>query len=159
MPTGTCGECGYAWDLSLADARMIVESGPRLFGTLFDGRAFAAPPPGVWSAGGYVWHMVDMLGLNVERLCQLRIDPTHPLTPWDPDVAAADRHYESLSASVGLARLQAITDDWLAELARVPAGAAAPHPYFAKLDATDIARLNAHEVVHHVLDVRRQLAP
>ncbi|MDQ1714757.1 MAG: hypothetical protein QOC60_702 [Frankiaceae bacterium] len=157
MPTGSCAECGFAWDVSYDEAVGIVGASPRWFAKAFDGGQFLEPPAGVWSAKGYVWHVVDMLRIGTERLWMLRLDPTRGIAPWDPDTMAEQRSYEKLSAPVGLLSLEGAARDWLAAARGAPRDIRAAHPLFGTMDAALIATFAAHEVVHHTLDVRRQL--
>ena len=157
MPTGSCAECGFAWDVTYDEAVGMVRASPRWFAKAFDGARFVDPPAGVWSAKGYVWHTVDMLRIGTERLLMLRLEPHTPITPWDPDAMAEQRSYEKLSAPVGLLTLEAAARDWVAAAREAPPGVSAAHPLFGTMDAASIATFAAHEVVHHVLDVRRQL--
>ena len=157
MPTGSCAECGFAWDVTFDEAVAMVRASPRWFAKAFDGARFADPPEAVWSAKGYVWHVVDMLRIGTERLWMLRLEAGTAITPWDPDEMADHRSYEKLSAPVGLLALEVAARDWVTAAQEAPSGVSAAHPLFGTMDAPLIATFAAHEVVHHVLDVRRQL--
>jgi hypothetical protein len=152
----TCMECGFAWDLSYDDAVGIVGRAPSWFAKAFDGASFAAPPPGVWTAAAYLWHVVDVVRFGTERLWSLSLDPAAGLPAWDADVMAAARSYDARSVRVGLHALEVATEDWLVAARVVPRYVTSLHPEFGPIDARSSVVRNAHEVVHHVLDVRRQ---
>ena len=160
MEIDGCAECGFAWDVSFGDAVSMVECAPRWFAKAFDGARFGAPPAGVWSATAYLWHVVDVLRLGTERFLILTLDPQCGIAPWDADEMAAARSYEKKSSLVGLRMLTDATTEWLAAARATPRSVSAVHPEFGTMDALFCAVRNAHEVVHHVLDVRRQrIAP
>jgi uncharacterized damage-inducible protein DinB len=151
-----CAECGFAWDVSFDEAVSIVEAAPRWFAKAFEGARFAEPPAGVWSATAYLWHVVDVLRLGTERFLVLTLDPRRGIAAWDADEMARARSYEAKSAVVGLRVLTDATRDWLHAARATPRYVSAAHPEFGTMDALSCAVRNAHEVVHHVLDVRRQ---
>ncbi|MDQ1679242.1 MAG: hypothetical protein QOI42_101 [Frankiaceae bacterium] len=155
-PTGTCAECGFAWDMSYDDAVTIVGRAPSWFAKAFQAASFEAPPPGVWTAGAYLWHVVDVVRYGTERLWSLSFDPAAGVPVWDADVMAAARAYEGRSVRVGLHALEVATEDWLVAAGVVPRNVTAVQPQSGAIDARTSVVRNAHEVVHHVLDVRRQ---
>ena len=160
MSESGCGECGFAWDVSFDEAVAIVGAAPRWFAKAFDGDRFAVPAAGVWSATAYLWHVVDVLRLGTERFLILTLDPHCGIAPWDADEMAAARSYEMKSSIVGLRMLTAATAEWLDAARATPRYVSAVHPEFGTMDALFCAVRNAHEVVHHVMDIRRQrIAP
>src|SRR4051794_33616038 len=120
-PDPPCSECGYAWDIDRDGAVSIVESAPRWFAKAFDGAAWVTPPPGTWSAVGYLWHVVDVLRFSTERFWILSLDPRSGLPEWSADEMAAARRYQTLSARVGFRALEAAVEDWRVALAGTPA--------------------------------------
>ncbi|MCU1678774.1 MAG: hypothetical protein JWM93_3532 [Frankiales bacterium] len=152
-----CSECGFAWDLSFDDAVAIVGRAPQWFAKVFERGPFAQQADGVWSATGYLWHVNDVLRFGTERFWVLQLDPRRGISPWDADAMAAARSYDDLSPLVGLHALTAATREWLAAAAATPRYVTAAHPDFGAIDAMHVAARHAHEVVHHLMDVRRQL--
>ena len=159
MAGDVCAECGFAWDVPFDDALAIVEAAPRWFAKAFDGAQFAVPPAGTWSATAYLWHVVDVLRLGTERLLILTLDPRRGIAPWDADEMARARNYEAKSPAVGHRVLADAAREWLEAARATPRYVSAAHPEFGTMDAHSCAVRNAHEVVHHVMDVRRQRTP
>src|SRR4051812_8075193 len=134
----------------------MVQAAPRWFAKAFEGAHWVAQAPGVWSATGYLWHVVDVLRVGTERFWLLALDPRRGMAPWDPDETARVRAYDALSIRVGRRALEASVEDWLVARAATPSYATATHPVFGAVDGAYLAHFYAHEVVHHVMDVRRQ---
>lgn len=101
----------------------------------------------------YVWHLVDILRIGAERLLTVRLDPAGGIPCWDENELAEVRKYEFLPVTVGLEMLRFATRDWLAVASTVADTEEVLHPEFGSLDALDIVRRNAHEVLHHTGDV------
>jgi hypothetical protein len=124
-----------------------------LFAGCSPGEAARRPSPQVWPPVAYLWHVVDVLRFGAERLWMLTFDPTSPVVPWDADEVAAARSYDRLSVPVGLHALARARDTWLDAYASTPPDAAAPHPEIGRMTAAVMADRNAHEVVHHAVDI------
>jgi hypothetical protein len=60
-----------------------------------------------------------------------------------------------LSPVTGLHALRSAAADWTLVAWDTPEAAVTVHPQFGELAAADIIRRNAHEAVHHELDIRR----
>ena len=122
IPTGTCGECGFAWSGTRDDAIRTVGDGFSDVARHFE--LASMPPPeharSGWSAVGYVWHLVDVIRLGAERLRYFQLVPSGRFPGWDADAMATTRRYELLPLAVGLASLQAATGEWLEEAAVAP---------------------------------------
>lgn len=159
LPTGTCSECGFAWDLSYDDAVLIVGSAPLWCAKAFENAAFPSPPADVWSATEYLWHIVDVLRIGAERLWAIELDPAIGATPFDENALARVRSYDKQSRAVGLRALRKAADEVVSAARTAPRGARLEHPPLGHIGADDIVRRLAHEVVHHVMDVRRQRRP
>jgi len=158
---GTCQECGFDWTIRVEDAIRIVVGAPGRIAGLFD-VALPRPAPagdaGRWSPVSYVWHLVDVLRFGTERLWTLTLEPGAALPGWDQDVLAALRHYDELSRDVGLRALDAAVAVWTEAARAAPSAATVRHPVLGELTTADAVRRNAHEAVHHELDIRRGLA-
>jgi DinB superfamily len=101
----------------------------------------------------YVWHLVDVLRIGAERLLTLRLDPTRGIPCWDENLLAEARRYAQLSPGVGLAALEVAARQWLDTVAETP-DADIEHPQYGTLSTADLIRRNAHEVQHHLGDIR-----
>lgn len=101
----------------------------------------------------YVWHLVDVLRIGMDRLITLRLDPAHGIPCWDENLLAEARRCLQLSPSVGVAVLQRTARQWVQTANETPE-ASTEHPLYGTLDTVDVIRRNAHEVQHHLWDIR-----
>jgi hypothetical protein len=152
----TCGECGFDWDIPRETAIGLVAGGADAVAVAV--RGVPDPmrcDPLPWSASMYAWHLVDVLRIGAERLLTLAADPGRSLVCWDENALAEARRYRLLSPVVGLTVLRQAADEWCKAAAEAPREVVVSHPQFGMLDALDIMRRSAHEVQHHLLDIRR----
>jgi hypothetical protein len=156
---GTCPECSFDWDQSSYE--VLVGHCVRnvaVFGAVLSRLdPAAAVEPGLWSASRYVWHTVDVLRFGTERLWTVSVDPSFGVPSWDENVVADVRSYDSLSPIVGLVALIAAAEAWRTAALEAPHDVSTPHPEAGTICAFDIVQRNAHEVCHHLWDVRRGL--
>ena len=113
--------------------------------------------PGLWSASRYVWHTVDVLRFGTERLWTISADPSFGVPPWDENVMAEVRSYDQLSPVVGLIALVAAADAWGTAAFEAPHDVSTHHAESGAIRAFDVVQRNAHEVCHHLWDVRRAM--
>jgi hypothetical protein len=155
-----CPECGFDW----AEERYEVLVGRCVSdiavfgGVLSEIDPAEAVDPGLWSASRYVWHTVDVLRFGTERLWTISADPSFGVPTWEENEVAEVRSYDELSPVVGLVALIATADSWRTASLEAPRDVTTPHPEFGTIDAFDVVQRNAHEVCHHLWDVRRALA-
>lgn len=161
-----CAECGFEYDLATAPraASSIVTGVAELAAVLSDRRADvrARREPVVWSPLEYGCHLRDVLLVQRERVLTARRVERPSLEPMGRDERADHDGYAEqepgdvarqltvaaqLFANV-LGRLN--PDDWERR-------AIYPYPR-AERPLRWIAVHTLHEVRHHLLDVRRQLA-
>ncbi len=116
-----------------------------------------AVAPGLWSANRYVWHTVDVLRFGAERLWTISADPSYGVPVWDENVLAEVRAYDQLSPVVGLIALIEAVQAWRQAAMEAPHDAATAHPEAGEISAFDVVQRNAHEVCHHLWDIRRRL--
>lgn len=151
-----CPECGFAWDLSQQAALDLVAAGPDAVAAAL--REVPDPlhrGPLPWSAAMYAWHLVDVLRIGAERLLTLAVDPGRGLACWDENGLAEARRYQLLSPAVAPLALRTAATELTRAATTAPAGPAVSHSRFGELDALAIVRRSAHEVHHHLLDIRR----
>jgi hypothetical protein len=158
-PDERCPECGFDWDEARYD--MLVGqcvSNIGVFGEVLS-RIDPAEPvePGLWSASRYVWHTVDVLRFGTERLWTISADPSFGVPMWDENEVADVRSYDDLSPVVGLIALITAADAWRTASLEAPHDVTTPHPEFGTIGAFEVVQRNAHEVCHHLWDVRRAL--
>jgi len=161
--SAVCAECGYSWSLPVGDAIALVAALPsRIDGALdreADPAAARRPPaPGVWSQSAYVWHLVDVMSIGTERLWTIADDPASGLRCWDEKALAEVRQYERQSPVVGRRALRAAVDRWVDAAGAADPDAATVHDGDGTMTAAAVIRRNAHEAVHHLLDISRQSA-
>lgn len=159
-----CAECGFDWETppsTLADLIAGTRDSYAWVADLDDDSLHRRPRPDRWSVLEYVAHLGDGLAWYRGRLDRIRTEDRPHFEPFDWDVLCAERRYNevpvdrALTATTAEAdRLAAMLrpygdDDWRAEGVGsdgTPRSAAA------------LARRAAHEVVHHLDDVQRDVA-
>ena len=149
-----CTECGFDWAVPASSAIAIVAACPDTYAGALAGVSLRpAAESGRWSAGMYLWHVVDVLRIGVERLWTIRLDPDTGIPCWDENGLAAARNYSMLSIPVGLHALRHAAANWIATASTTPPDLTTRHDRFGELAAVDILRRDAHEVQHHLLDI------
>jgi len=155
-----CEECGWNWTTDSDEARAVIDRAPGRYRGLIAGRweaARAKPDPDVWSPSGYVWHMVDALGIWAERFKALSEEPGAPVTGFDQDDLAEVRSYERLSPAAGLWALGRRAADLAQALESHDPEMQIDHPDFGPWAIGDVVVWLAHEVHHHAWDIERLL--
>ena len=159
LRSGTCVECGFDW--GERDYEALVGQcvrGVAVFGGVMSQLdPSAAVDPGLWSASRYVWHTVDVLRFGTERLWTISADPSYGVPAWDENVVADVRSYDALSPMVGLIALIEAARSWRQAALEAPHDVPTAHPEAGEICAFDVVQRNAHEVCHHLWDVRRGL--
>jgi hypothetical protein len=151
-----CAECGFSRACSRPEAIAVVAQGPAAAAAALAGVADPMRRAGArWSASMYVWHLVDVLRIGSERLLTVAHDPGSGIPCWDENALAEVRRYQQLSPGVGLLALAAAQREWSQAAGAAPAHAQVSHPEFGTLATVDVIRRNAHEVRHHLMDIRR----
>jgi hypothetical protein len=156
-PDGACPECGFDWD-ERGYERLVGQCSRDV--AVFGGVLSRIDPtkavePGLWSASRYVWHTVDVLRFGTERLWTISADPTFGIPTWDENVLAEVRSYDQLSPMVGLIALIAAANAWRTAAFEAPHDISTLHADAGAVYAFDVVQRNAHEVCHHLWDVRR----
>src|SRR5262249_34632991 len=100
-----------------------------------------------------------VLRIGTERLLTLTHDPRCGIICWDENALAEARRYQQLSPVVGLIVLRSAAQAWVTAAAAAPADIQVRHPQFGTLGALEIIRRNAHEVHHHLMDIKRADTP
>jgi len=162
-----CDECGFEYDLTTAPA-----SGVAIIGGVGDLAELlrrpavdvgTRPQPDTWSPLEYSCHVRDVLLVQRERVLQARREdrPTFVMMGRDERVehdGYAEQHADDVARELAdaaqlfanvLARLS--PDDW-------ERTAIYSYPAPTERSLRWVAAHTAHEVQHHLLDVRRQLA-
>ena len=116
-----------------------------------------AVEPGLWSASRYVWHTVDVLRFGTERLWTISADPAFGVPAWDENIVAEVRSYDELSPSSASSHCSPRRDGWRTAAFEAPHDVTTLHPESGAICAFDVVQRNAHEVCHHLWDVRRAM--
>jgi hypothetical protein len=144
--------------MPLDQALDVVTCVPSRIATALDragGDAGRSPAPGVWSAGAYTWHLVDVLRIGSERLWTIARDPAAGLRSYDENRLGDVRRYAELSPTVAIQALRDAAATWLATARSSAPDASADHDELGRVTAGDVIRRSAHEAQHHLLDVER----
>lgn len=155
-----CRECGFAWRLATDEAVAIISSAPAAYSEVLRGASgYESAPELAWNLVGYVAHVADNLRIWGERLAAAA-GPGDAVTlvSYDSDALAEARRYDSLPLSGVLWGLSEAVASWERAWSRADPARSFVHPDRGRIAAEDIARTNAHDVVHHQFDLRRCLA-
>jgi len=161
-----CDECGFTYDdVAVTDlaARILGDVAPyRALVLEADGAGVPRqrPAPEVWSPLEYACHMRDVLVVQRERL-QLALDEERPeFASMRPDERAVEEDYQGQDPAFVLDELDVAATAFAERLATLEAGDwdrtgvygfAGP----AERAVAWIGRHTLHEVVHHLMDIRR----
>ncbi len=150
-----CAECDFDWAIAHVDGVAIVGAAPDAASRALVAVGDPTRRDGArWSASMYLWHLVDVLRIGTERLLTLALDPACGIPCWDENDLAAARRYDRLSPVVGLAVLRRAASEWQDAAGLTSPDAEVDHAELGPLGALEVIRRNAHEVRHHVLDIR-----
>ncbi len=159
-----CGECGFVYDEdgALAAGDAIQAGAGEVAGLLRDGGDLTSRrSPDVWSPLEYGCHLRDVLLVQRERVLLARREERPSLVPMGRDVRVehdgyaaqdpADVARQLEDAALLFANvLDLLGDDWDRTLIY-------NYPERTERSLRWVAVHTLHEVVHHLLDVRRQL--
>jgi len=154
-----CRECGYDWSLELEDAIRLVAETPSRYAELLDGTDGSTRGAGLdWSTRAYVCHVTDNLRIWAERLAGAARGSSAEIVPYDSDLLARARRYESIALEAALWSLGRASMEWVEamEMARID-GSMLMHPDRGTLTVNDVVMTNAHDAFHHAWDISRIL--
>jgi hypothetical protein len=153
-----CRECGFSWNITIADAMGLVASIPSDLAVTLDGASGDERLPQLtWSVTGYVAHIGDNLRVWAERLAGISRGGSVVLARYDENLLAEARVYDALSLPAVQWTLQRSTDDWLEAVTNAPVDLVMLHPDRGTIDLGATVRSNAHDAAHHVWDIERSL--
>lgn len=161
-----CDECGFTYDdVAVTDlpARVLGDVAPYRAAVLeaeTAGVVRQRPTPEVWSPLEYACHMRDVLVVQRERL-QRALDEERPeFASMGPDQRAVDDDYNGQDPAFVLDELDVAATAFAERLATL-----APDDWdrtgvygvagIGERDVAWIGRHTLHEVVHHLMDIRR----
>ncbi len=154
-----CRACGFSWRDPVAVAVASVAAFPTVLadevaGACGDERGAEL----AWSVTAYVAHVSDNLRIWAERIAGVTLGDSSVVTSYDENLLAAARRYDGLSIHGVRWGLERSVRDWIEVVAHAPADLTLVHPERGVLDLDQIVRSNAHDVTHHLWDIRRVLA-
>jgi hypothetical protein len=152
-----CADCGFLWTCSPDDALRIVRGAVRTIEAVTGGHPSTVHRlDRAWSAAEYCWHLADAIRIGAERTWTAINAPDQRLVCFDQDGLAQARHYDELDPETALWSLaRAVGDlDHALRPSYQPRLIAAPSE-----SVSGIVRRLAHEVVHHVEDIRVATEP
>ncbi len=154
-----CRECGFGWSIPLEGATTMVSDGPIEFTALLAGAVGDERHPDLgWSVAEYVCHVGDNLRIWAERLIGVAAGGPAEVGAYDEHELADARNYERIPLAAAMWSLGRAVDDWLGAVARsARTGPVLIHPERGAQALVDVARSNAHDLVHHRWDIERTL--
>lgn len=135
---------------------MVTGSSEAYRNALRDATGYESTPELVWNAAAYVAHVTDNLRIWGERLAAAGLSE-EPLTleSYDGDALASARCYNSLPLAGVLWGLSEAAASWTRAWSNRGSDRVFLHPERGRISADDVARTNAHDIVHHQFDLRR----
>lgn len=162
-----CEECGFEYDLSEASAAALgIVAGVGEFAALLSGSVRvlrSRPKPQTWSPLEYGCHLRDMLFVQRERVLAARRVDRPSFDPMGREERVEhDGYGEQEPADVARQLIDAgkLFANVLSRLGQRDWERTAMYPYpeLSERSLRWVALHSVHEVRHHLLDVRRQLA-
>jgi hypothetical protein len=154
-----CRQCGFTWTVTEEEAGAIVASAAdQLARELADTDGSLRHPSLSWPLVAYVCHVADNLRIWAERLAGLAAGDTRPVGRYDQDLLAEARRYDEISLLGALWSLERASKDWTEAVHRAhDAAITLVHPDRGRQSLLDVVRSNAHDVLHHCVDIRRTI--
>jgi hypothetical protein len=156
-----CSSCRFSWAAPMAAVVAIIDDAPVAFESLVAGRTGSERMPWLaWSVQAYVWHAGDNLRIWAERLAGTASAAGGPVAGYDQDLLSEARGYEAMVLGAALWSLARATGDWrearrmIGERSEV----VLEHPAMGSFTVADVTRQVAHDLHHHLDDVRRILS-
>jgi hypothetical protein len=153
--TRVCPQCRFDWSLPEAVALDAIAHAPSRYARAFAGREgprYGAA--GSWSPREYLWHVIDGLRHGTESLWMLAVDANAGFTPFRQHDAMVARSASPLSVRVGTWALAVAAGEWTRAVHEAPPDVSSWHPDEGWVNRGFVVRWNAHEIVHHEMDVR-----
>jgi hypothetical protein len=157
-PAAGCRECGFAWTAGADELLPHIDHAGDRFSALLDGRdAGRKVHPDRWCPSAYVWHVSDVMRAWAERLHSRANDPAAPWAGFDPDELGRARRYDELPPVSAPWAVRRSTDALVLAIRPLDPDDGFEHPEWGHGTVTDALRWVTHEILHHDLDIRRDL--
>jgi DinB superfamily len=155
-----CVACGFDWRQPPAAAIDIISDTSRQIATALDGGrevVTCRPTPSTWSVLEYAAHLGDVLSWYAERLERIQIEDRAQFSAFDWDAACEERQYIKRRRSEVITAIDTSADRCVAALHMCTAigwsGIGVGSDGTLRTPASQALRA-AHEVVHHLYDIR-----
>jgi hypothetical protein len=131
------------------------------FESLVAGRTGSEWMPSLaWTVQAYIWHAGDNLRIWAERLAGAASAAGGLVAAYDQDLLSEARGYKAMPLGTAIWSLARATGDW--REARRMIGergdVVLEHPAMGSFTLADVTRQVAHDLHHHLEDVRRILS-
>jgi hypothetical protein len=154
-----CRECHFIWNAELADTTTKMRSLPDSLNELVADATGVERLPGLgWNVSGYVVHMADNTRIWAERLVAVARGGDAHVVPYDPDLLAVARRYDSIGLPEAKWSLTNAVESWLGAVEEADhTGVVIFHSERGEMDVIDVVAANAHDSYHHLWDLKRIL--
>ncbi len=154
-----CRECYFSWTLDVDAAIEIVCGAPEAVHALVENASGNERRADLeWNVTAYVAHVGDNLRIWAERLVSARDNAPLDVGRYDERLLSRARCYEDLRLTGVEWSLSRAVDDWRVATSSVADGVVLlVHPDRGALTLADVAVANAHDVCHHLHDIRTTL--
>ena len=117
-------------------------------------------PSLAWSVQAYVWHAGDNLRIWAERVAGAASGADGPVAAYDQDLLSEARGYEAMPVGAAFWSLARSTGDWheARRMIGERSDVVVEHPAMGSFTVADVTRQVAHDLHHHLDDVRRILS-
>jgi hypothetical protein len=139
----------------------MIDDAPVDFESLVAGRTGSERMPSLaWSVQAYVWHAGDNLRIWAERLAGAASGADGPVAAYDQDLLSEARGYEAMPVRAAFWSLARATGDWheARRMIGERSDVVVEHPAMGSFTVADVTRQVAHDLHHHLDDVRRILS-
>jgi hypothetical protein len=145
----------------MSEANEVIAATPDRYTGLLHGADHTRRNPDLaWSAGAYVCHVADSLRVWAERLANVVLGDPRPVANYDQDRLADARSYLDIGVRGALWSLGRATNDWQEAFAlAAETDFLMVHGELGELTLLDVARIRAHDVTHHAVDIGRSVTP
>lgn len=163
---GRCDECGFDYDdPDRAGVLAALRTGADDFGPLLAGageQVGRRPEPDVWSALEYACHVRDVLLIQRRRIGQTLAQDCPAYVPMNREQRLIDEHYDRQDPTAVAADLRVRAGEFVAAGEALDAEGLGRtgiynYPTPTERPLSWLLHHTAHEVRHHLYDVRRVL--
>jgi uncharacterized damage-inducible protein DinB len=132
---------------------------PDSIDTLVEGASGTERLPDLgWNVSAYLSHMADNTRIWAERLVAVSRGADAHVVPYDPDLLAESRRYDTVALPGATWSFRIAVENWLGAVEEAAlAGVVIQHSERGDMELFDVVASNAHDAYHHRGDVARIL--